>query len=158
MDYKSIVAENAWFGLNVDYGLLHLQLGTPVVTGFILLVLVICLNRLLFQPVLRTLEARKNLQGQQYERAEECKRSLHQLVQDYKNHVAEAHVRVATVIQAARQEAYLQQDSLIQQAKHLAEQEIQECQRLFAQEVIQVQQELIARIPQLVQATTQQIL
>ena len=30
MDFKQAIIDNAWGGINMDYGLLHLQLATPV--------------------------------------------------------------------------------------------------------------------------------
>ena len=32
MDFKQTIIENAWGGFAVDYGLLHFQLATPIVT------------------------------------------------------------------------------------------------------------------------------
>ena len=58
MDFKQAIIDNAWGGISVDYGLLHLQLATPVVVLIILFIMIFTLNKLLFQPVLRTLENR----------------------------------------------------------------------------------------------------
>ena len=56
---KSIFTENAWFDFNMDYGLLHLQLATPILVLFILLGMILFLNQLLFKPVLNTLDHRR---------------------------------------------------------------------------------------------------
>ncbi len=42
----------------MDYGLLHLQLATPFAVLIVLFIMIYALNKLLFQPVLRTLDNR----------------------------------------------------------------------------------------------------
>ena len=59
MDFKQAIIENAWAGINIDYGMLHLQLATPTAVLVVILVMVFTLNKLLFKPVLRTLDNRK---------------------------------------------------------------------------------------------------
>ena len=61
MDFKQAIIDNAWGGINMDYGLLHLQLATPVAVLIVLLIMIVTLNKLLFQPVLRTLDNRKKV-------------------------------------------------------------------------------------------------
>ena len=58
MDFKQAIIENAWGGISVDYGLLHLQLATPFAVFIVLFIMIYALNKLLFQPVLRTLDNR----------------------------------------------------------------------------------------------------
>ena len=58
MDFKQAIIDNAWGGISVDYGMLHLQLATPVVVLIILFIMIFTLNKLFFQPVLRTLDNR----------------------------------------------------------------------------------------------------
>ena len=60
MDFKQAIIENAWGGFSVDYGLLHLQLATPFAVMIVLLIMIYALNKLLFQPVLRTLDNRND--------------------------------------------------------------------------------------------------
>ena len=59
MDFKQSVIENAWWGISVDYGMLHLQLATPTAVLVVILFMIFVLNKLLFKPVLRTLDNRK---------------------------------------------------------------------------------------------------
>ena len=59
MNFKQDIIENAWGGFSVDYGLLHLQLATPVAVMIVLFIVIYSLNKLLFQPVLRTLDNRR---------------------------------------------------------------------------------------------------
>ena len=60
MDFKQAIIENAWGGFSVDYGLLHLQLATPFAVMIVLFIMIYALNKLLFQPVLRTLDNRSD--------------------------------------------------------------------------------------------------
>jgi len=61
MDFKQTIIENAWGGFSMDYGLLHFQLATPIMTLLMIAVMVLLLNKLLFQPVIRTLDNRKEV-------------------------------------------------------------------------------------------------
>ena len=94
MDFKQAVIENAWWGLSMDYGLLHLQLATPLVVLLILLIMIFTLNKLLFQPVLRTLDNRKqvidNSQSQVARAIEEIEKLRVEI--DHKLHEARAQV------------------------------------------------------------------
>ena len=40
MDFKQAIIENAWAGINIDYGMLHLQLATPTAVLVVILVMV----------------------------------------------------------------------------------------------------------------------
>jgi len=60
-EIKKLIIENAWFDFNVDYGLLHLQLATPVLVFFLLMFVLFMMNKLLFQPVFRTLDNRQKI-------------------------------------------------------------------------------------------------
>tara|TARA_Y100001970_G_scaffold207525_1_gene252875 strand:+ start:941 stop:1459 length:519 start_codon:yes stop_codon:yes gene_type:complete len=59
MDFKQSIIENAWWGISIDYGMLHLQLATPTAVLLVILFMIVVLNKLLFKPVLRTLDNRK---------------------------------------------------------------------------------------------------
>ena len=61
MDFKQAIIENAWGGISVDYGMLHLQLATPAAVLVIICIMIFTLNKLLFQPVIRTLDNRKEI-------------------------------------------------------------------------------------------------
>jgi hypothetical protein len=48
MDFKQAIIENAWGGFNMDYGLLHLQLATPLTVLAFILLMIFLLNKLFF--------------------------------------------------------------------------------------------------------------
>ncbi len=68
MDFKQSVIENAWWGISIDYGMLHLQLATPTAVLVIILIMIFVLNKLLFKPVLRTLDNRRKTIEESQER------------------------------------------------------------------------------------------
>ena len=68
MDFKQSVIENGWWGLSIDYGMLHLQLATPTAVLVIILIMIFVLNKLLFKPVLRTLDNRRKTIEESQER------------------------------------------------------------------------------------------
>jgi len=68
MDFKQAVIENAWAGFSVDYGMLHLQLATPVAVLIVIFIMILTLNKLFFQPILRTLDNRKETVDKSHKR------------------------------------------------------------------------------------------
>ena len=61
MDFKQAIIENAWAGISIDYGMLHLQLATPAAVLLVILFMIVILNKLMFKPILRTLDNRKEI-------------------------------------------------------------------------------------------------
>ncbi len=83
MDFKQAIIDNAWGGISVDYGMLHLQLATPVVVLIILFIMIFTLNKLLFQPVLRTLDNRSAVIEKSQKRAIQVSEEVEHLKQDF---------------------------------------------------------------------------
>ena len=83
MDFKQAIIDNAWGGISVDYGMLHLQLATPVVVLFILFIMIFALNKLLFQPVLRTLDNRSAVIEKSQKRVIQVSDEVERLKQDF---------------------------------------------------------------------------
>ena len=83
MDFKQAIIDNAWGGFSMDYGLLHLQLATPTAVLIILFVMIVTLNKLLFQPVLRTLDNRKEVISKCQKRVIQVNEELGKLEQDF---------------------------------------------------------------------------
>ena len=85
MDFKQAIIENAWGGFNMDYGLLHLQLATPLTVLAFILLMIFLLNKLFFQPVLRTLDQRKeNIQGSM-KQSERLSKELERMQSDFQH-------------------------------------------------------------------------
>ena len=123
MDYKQTIIENAWGGLAVDYGLLHFQLATPIVTLVIIFIVYKSLNSLLFQPVLRTIDQREKFVQDRRDRVavltEEIKALGDQF--DQKLHVARS--KVAHVMNEAYEQSHKQREETILKQRDLLEKE-----------------------------------
>ena len=83
MDFKQAIIENAWGGFSVDYGLLHLQLATPFAVLIVLFIMIYALNKLLFQPVLRTLDNRTNAIAKSEQTVIQVSEEVESLKQDF---------------------------------------------------------------------------
>jgi|TARA_B110000091_G_scaffold187885_1_gene209354 F0F1-type ATP synthase membrane subunit b/b' len=83
MDFKQAIIDNAWGGISLDYGLLHLQLATPTAVLIILFIMIVTLNKLLFQPVLRTLDNRNEVIDKSQNRVIQINEELERLKEDF---------------------------------------------------------------------------
>ena len=83
MEFKQAIIENAWGGFSVDYGLLHLQLATPFAVLIVLFIMIYALNKLLFQPVLRTLDNRTDSIAKSEQNIIQVSEEVESLKQDF---------------------------------------------------------------------------
>ena len=135
MDYKHIVIENAWASVNMDYGLLHAQLGTPIITAILLLIMILALNKLLFQPVLRTLDNRKKEIEESQNTVASTKIKIEQLRQDYDKKLVAARKQVAQTFQDILHDSQKQKEALIIETVQLCEEEQKNGKVALQQEV-----------------------
>lgn len=134
MDYKEAILENAWGGLVMDYGLLHIQLATPIVTLLIILVVYRALNSLLFQPVLRTIEQREKFVEDRRSRVASLTVEIEELSQQLERRVHDARAEVAHVMNEAYEQSHLQREEAILHQRKVLEQEIHSAhERLVAE-------------------------
>ncbi|MGK5095033.1 ATP synthase F0 subunit B [Deltaproteobacteria bacterium TL4] len=125
MDLKQIVIDNAWGGLSMDYGLLHVQLATPLLMALTIFIMVVVLNKLLFQPVLRTLDNRKKIIEESKHTVETTRAHINKLSQEYEKKLESARVEINEVLNVARGEALKQKDALLAQARSAGDEEIE---------------------------------
>ncbi len=102
---RSIFTENAWFGFNMDYGLLHLQLATPIFVLFILLSMILLLNQLLFKPVLKTIDHRKNTLQKNQTSIQVLEKELQKVSEDLQSQKNLNREKVAQIYHAAQHSA-----------------------------------------------------
>ena len=102
---KSIFTSNAWFGINMDYGLLHLQLATPILVLVILLIMIFLLNQLLFKPVLNTIDKRKVSLKTSYNDVENLEKELEKVIEELKHQKKLNHSKVTEVYNNAQNSA-----------------------------------------------------
>ena len=117
MDFKQAIIDNAWGGISVDYGMLHLQLATPVVVLIILFIMIYTLNKLLFQPVLRTLDNRNAV----IEKSQ--KRAIERLKQDFQQKLDSVRTEVLTLRNVGHEKGMGSRESLILKEKKLLQAE-----------------------------------
>ena len=123
MDYKQAIIENAWGGVAVDYGLLHFQLATPIVTLVIIFIVYKSLNSFLFQPVLRTIDQREKFIQDRRDRVAVLAKEIETLGEqlDQKLHVARA--EVAHVMNEAYEQSHKHREETILKQRDLLEKE-----------------------------------
>lgn len=155
---KEIVIENALGGVQVDYGILHFQLATPILVTIVILIMIFALNRLLFQPVLRTLDARQKIIDDSKKQVNQTKSSIEKLSLQYEEQLHQANLEVAQAYQQAREEAQKHREELETQARNFAETELEKNRGTLHKEVGIAREELKEQSTQLSQLITHQLL
>tara|TARA_B100001093_G_C26780619_1_gene994435 strand:- start:644 stop:1123 length:480 start_codon:yes stop_codon:yes gene_type:complete len=123
MDYKQTIIENAWGGLAVDYGLLHFQLATPIVTLVIIFIVYKSLNSLLFQPVLRTIDQREKFVQDRRDRVAVLTKEIETLGDQFDQKLHVARSEVAHVMNEAYEQSHKQREETILKQRDLLEKE-----------------------------------
>ena len=135
MDYKQAIIENAWGGISMDYGLLHVQLATPVAAFILMIIVMIALNKLLFQPVLRTMDKRKSVIGENQDKTEAARKRIETLSQEYQEKFDEARQQASVARQEARQQATKYRESLLKSTRAEAEAELEKQRENLTNEI-----------------------
>ena len=134
MDYKQTIIDNAWGGIAVDYGLLHFQLATPIVTLAIIFIVYKSLNSFLFQPVLRTIDQREKFVQDRRDRVAVLTKEIETLGDqfDHKLHVARS--KVSHVMNEAYEQSHKHREETILKQRALLEREARNAhERLIAE-------------------------
>ncbi|MBF0278252.1 MAG: ATP synthase F0 subunit B [SAR324 cluster bacterium] len=134
-EIKKLIIENAWFDFSVDYGLLHLQLATPVLVFCLLLFVIFMMNKLLFQPVFQTLNNRQKIVETSKTRAAAISVEISKLRKEYEEQLNAARIEVNNTYNAARLEAIKQKDSLIKEVRETGEKELEKGKISLAEEL-----------------------
>ena len=113
MDFKQAVIDNAWGGISLDYGLLHLQLATPVTVLIFILVMIFFLNRLLFQPVMRTLDLRSEKVDERLRQSERFDKEAERMEKEFEQSLRDARKSIMEIHQAERNEALNGREKMI---------------------------------------------
>ena len=123
MDFKQTIIENAWGGFAVDYGLLHFQLATPIVTLVIIFIVYRSLNSFLFQPVLRTIEQREKFVQDRRDRVAVLTKEIETLGHQLDQKLQVARSDVAHVMNEAYEQSHKQREETILKQRDLLEKE-----------------------------------
>ena len=140
MDFKQAIIENAWGGFNMDYGLLHLQLATPLTVLVFILLMIFLMNKLFFQPVLRTLDQRKeNIQGSM-KQSERLSKELERMQSDFQHKLDETRKNVMEIHHSARDEAFKGREGMILQEREQLEEEMHNQSEMLQQDFASAKQ------------------
>lgn len=158
MDFKQAIIENAWGGISMDYGLLHLQLATPLVVLVIILVMIFTLNKLLFQPVLRTLDNRKQVIDSSESQVVRATEELDKLRVELDHKLHEARAQVMHLINEARDSGIHEKEAMIQAELGKVENELEQNRAELQQQVVTAKAELQAVSAEIATATATRLL
>ena len=125
MDFKQAIIENAWGGFSVDYGLLHLQLATPFAVMIVLFIMIYALNKLLFQPVLRTLDNRTDAIAKSEQTVIQVSEEVESLKQDFQKKLDAVRIEALHLRNTGHEEGLAERESMILEERKTLENEIE---------------------------------
>ena len=125
MDFKPAIIENAWGGFSVDYGLLHLQLATPFAVLIVLFIMIYALNKLLFQPVLRTLDNRTDAIAKSDQTVIQVSEEVESLKQDFQKKLDAVRMEALHLRNTGHEEGLAERESMILEERKALENEIE---------------------------------
>lgn len=141
-----------------DYDILHMQVNTPLFILVLVLVVMFCLNKLLFQPVLRTLDRRAGILGDLARQAETHRAEVERLSQTYDADLAKARTEVAEVRQLAHMEAERASETIVQQARKAGEDAMDRAMTELRQDIARARSELSQAAQRLAASTATRVL
>ena len=125
MNFKQAIIENAWGGFSVDYGLLHLQLATPFAVLIVLFIMIYALNKLLFQPVLRTLDNRTDAIAKSEQTVIQISEEVESLKQDFQKKLDAVRMEALHLRNTGHEEGLAERESMILEERKTLENEIE---------------------------------
>ena len=143
MNFKQAVIDNAWGGISLDYGLLHLQLATPVTVLIFILAMIFFLNKLLFQPVMRTLDLRREKMDESLRQSERFDKEAERMGMEFERCLSDARKSVMEIHQAERNEGLSGREKMIEKERDDLEEEMIKQTGQLQQEFAEVQKRFI---------------
>ena len=125
MDFKQAIIENAWGGFSVDYGLLHLQLATPFAVMIVLLIMIYALNKLLFQPVLQTLDNRSDAITKSQQSVIQVSEEVESLKQEFQQKLDAIRTEALHIRNTEHKEGLAERESMILGERQTLENELE---------------------------------
>ena len=125
MDFKQAIIENAWAGFSVDYGLLHLQLATPFAVMIVLFIMIYSLNKLLFQPVLRTLDNRSDAITKSQQSVIQVSEEIESLKQEFQQKLDGIRTEALHIRNTEHEEGITERESMILEERQTLENELE---------------------------------
>jgi F-type H+-transporting ATPase subunit b len=141
-----------------DFDILHMELNTALYILVLVLVVMFLLNRLLFQPVLRTLDNRSRLMTSLSEAAQSHRAEIARLNEDYEARLADVRAEVARLRQETSRQTHAEVDGILGQARKEAQADFQAAMDDLRQQVEAAKRELSDASQRLAEQTTNRIL
>lgn len=141
-----------------DFDILNMQLNTPLFIFALVLVVMFLMNRLLFRPVLNTLESRESYLGGLSDAAAGQRGEIQHLGEDYEQKLEQVRGEVAQLRQEARKETQQVLDAILDSARQQAGAELRQALSELDREVEQAKGELRQAAQGLAEKAANQIL
>ena len=109
----------------MDYGLLHLQLATPFAVMIVLFIMIYALNKLLFQPVLRTLDNRTDAIAKSEQSVIQVSEEVESLKQDFQKKLDAVRTEALHLRNTGHEEGLAERESMILEERQTLENEIE---------------------------------
>ena len=109
----------------MDYGLLHLQLATHFAVMIVLLIMIYALNKLLFQPVLRTLDKRSEAIAKSQQSVIQVSEEVESLKQEFQQKLDAIRTEALHIRNTAHEEGLAERESMILEERHTLQIELE---------------------------------
>ena len=109
----------------MDYGLLHLQLATPFAVLIVLFIMIYALNKLLFQPVLRTLDNRTDAIAKSEQTVIQVGEEVESLKQEFQKKLDAVRMEALHLRNTGHEEGLAERESMILEERKALENEIE---------------------------------
>ena len=141
-----------------DYGVLHLELNTALFIFVLVLIVMYSMNRLLFNPVLRTLDNRTQMLGKLRDSTQQQLREIEALDRDYQTQFAQVREEVNTYRQEARRDAQDAVEAVLADARKAVEMDLSSALSDLEKEALRLRDELAQRVGGLAQQISRRVL
>ena len=141
-----------------DFGVLHLELNTALFILVLVLVVMYAMNRLLFQPVLRTLDNRAASMEQIREATARHAGEVEQLEKNYEARLAKVREEVLQFRNEARREAQAEVAAILDEAREASGRDLESSLSGLEEELKALRGELFAGVEGLSERITQRVL
>ena len=138
MDYKA----SEYLITLFDFNIVHMELNTALFVFVLVLIVMFSLNRLLFRPVLRTLDNRKAHTDQLAENALKDRQEIERLIETYTESLERVRGEVAQVRSETRKETQQAVEAILGKARAEAQAELQQALAELEREVSETREAL----------------
>lgn len=150
--------ESTYLARIFDFGILHMELNTFLYTLSLILVVMFFLNKLLFQPVLRTLENRGKLESSLGKSTEDRHKEIERMTEAYQESLVKVREEVAKVRAESHKAIQTEVEGILSQARNEAQADFDKAMEDLNQQMETVRGELSATAQALAEQATNRIM